>query len=424
MKTLIKNGRVVDPASGLDGRYDILIENGRICDVRDHIQTTAQSVIEAENCIVMPGLIDLHVHLRDPGYTDKETIETGTRAAAAGGFTTICAMPNTKPVMDTPEKIRAFYERAVVSASVNVIQLGAITVGQNGTELADIAGMGRAGCHAVSEDGKSVMDGKLAEQAMKTAADNGIGVFAHCEDIRLVNGGVVNHDIAEKLGLPGIIDEAENVITARDIEIARRTGAHLHLYHCSTAGSVELIRKAKTEGVQVTAEVCPHHFTLSTEDIPGDDANYKMNPPLRTREDVAVLKEALSEGIIDTIATDHAPHTAAEKSRSMKDAPFGITGLETALGLAVTELTEPGFLTMMQLACRMSYAPARILGIEKGSLEIGKIADVVIFDPAFEYTVRSETMLSKGKNSPFIGRKLRGRVLYTLRAGEIIYQLR
>lgn len=423
MKTLIKNGHVVDPASGLDGIYDILAENGRISEIREHIRTTAQTVLDAKNCFVMPGFIDLHVHLRDPGFPEKETLVTGTRAAAAGGFTTVCAMPNTKPVMDTPDKIREFYIRCAEEAAVNVIQIGAVTLGQNGQELADIAGMGREGCRAISEDGKSVMNEVLYEQAMRIAASYGIGVFAHCENADLVKGGVLNSDAALRLGFPGICNEVEDSIIARDIEIARRTGAHLHLCHCSTAGSVELVRRAKADGVAVTAEVCPHHFMLTTDDITGDSTNFKMNPPLRTSADSEALREGLAEGVIDTIATDHAPHTEIEKQRGMLEAPFGITGLETALSLAVTGLVEPGLLTPLQLADRMSFAPARILGIDRGSLEIGKIADITIFDPAFEYTIRAERMYSKGKNTPFIGKAVRGRVMDTLLAGEVVYQL-
>lgn len=423
MKTLIKHGYIIDPASGLEGKYDILIENGRISEIRENLRTTASVVIEAENCYVMPGFIDLHTHLRDPGFTEKETLTTGSEAAAAGGFTTICAMPNTKPVMDTPEKLLELQRRAMDEAIVNVIQLGAITMGQQGRELADIEGMAKAGCPAVSEDGKSVMDEKLYEKAMRIAAANRIGIFAHCEDINLVKGGVMNKDsVSERMGLPGISNEVEDRIVERDIGLAERTGAKLHLCHCSTEKSVDLIRQAKSRGVRVTAEVCPHHFTLTTEDIPGDDANYKMNPPIRTKLDVEALKEGLKEGVIDAIATDHAPHTAKEKSGSMRTAPFGIVGLETALGLAMTELVEPGVLTPSQLASRMSLTPARILGIDRGSLEIGKIADIVIFDPKFEYTIRAEATCSRGKNSPFIGRKVRGRVMNTLVAGRIVYR--
>ena len=423
MRTLIKYGRVIDAATGTDRIQDIVIEDGFITEIRPDIQITATEVIDATDCIVMPGLIDLHVHLRDPGFTDKETITTGTMAAARGGFTTVCAMPNTNPPMDTGEKIRAFYERAKEEAKVHVIQFGAMTMGQKGEELADLAGMAEAGCIGVSEDGKSVMDPELCRAAMAEAARLGLGVFDHCEDKKLVKGGVINQvEASERLGLPGISNEVEDSIARRDIEIARETGARLHLCHCSTAGSVELVRKAKEEGLPVTAEVTPHHFTLTTEDIKEDDAVYKMNPPIRTGRDVEALIQGLKDGVIDVIATDHAPHTEEEKRKGMLASPFGITGLETALSLTITELVEPGILTWLDVADRMSLKPAQILGIDRGTLEVGKNADLIVFDPVYAYTAKAEKMLSKGKNSPFIGRKMRGKILYTIVDGKIVYR--
>ena len=424
MKLLIKNGHVVNPENDLNAVQDVLIENDRIIKVADSVRDDADTVLDAKGMYVMPGFIDLHVHLRDPGLTYKETLETGGMAAARGGVTTICAMPNTRPVTDTSQMIDELHERAAHESPVHVIQLGAITKGQLGEELADIRGMAEAGCHAISEDGKSVMNASLYRKAMKIAKEEGISIFAHCEDITMVEGGVMNADAkAKELGLPGITNSVEDVIVARDILLAKETGVRLHLCHCSTQDSVEMIRLAKAEGLPVTGEVCPHHFTLCTDDIREDDGNYKMNPPLRAREDVEALKRGLADGTMDVIATDHAPHSAEEKNRSMAKAAFGIVGLETSAALTYTELVEPGILTVMQMAEKMSYNPAKILGLnDKGSVSEGKIADLVIFDPEKEYRIDVEKFASKGKNTPFNGYSVKGEVACTIVDGKIVYQ--
>lgn len=424
MKLLIKNGHVVNPENDLNAVQDVLIDNDRIIKVADSVQDDADTVLDAKGMYVMPGFIDLHVHLRDPGLTYKETLETGGMAAARGGVTTICAMPNTRPVTDTSQMIEELHERAAHESPVHVIQLGAITKGQLGEELADIRGMAEAGCHAISEDGKSVMNASLYRKAMKIAKEEGISIFAHCEDITMVEGGVMNADAkAKELGLPGITNSVEDVIVARDILLAKETGVRLHLCHCSTQDSVEMIRLAKAEGLPVTGEVCPHHFTLCTDDIREDDGNYKMNPPLRAREDVEALKRGLADGTMDVIATDHAPHSAEEKNRSMAKAAFGIVGLETSAALTYTELVEPGILTVMQMAEKMSYNPAKILGLnDKGSVSEGKIADLVIFDPEKEYRIDVEKFASKGKNTPFNGYPVKGEVACTIVDGKIVYQ--
>ena len=424
MKLLIKNGHVVNPENDLNAVQDVLIENDRIIKVADSVRDDADTVLDAKGMYVMPGFIDLHVHLRDPGLTYKETLETGGMAAARGGVTTICAMPNTRPVTDTSQMIEELHERAAYESPVHVIQLGAITKGQLGEELADIRGMAEAGCHAISEDGKSVMNASLYRKAMKIAKEEGISIFAHCEDITMVEGGVMNADAkAKELGLPGITNSVEDVIVARDILLAKETGVRLHLCHCSTQDSVEMIRLAKAEGLPVTGEVCPHHFTLCTDDIREDDGNYKMNPPLRAREDVEALKRGLADGTMDVIATDHAPHSAEEKNRSMAKAAFGIVGLETSAALTYTELVEPGILTVMQMAEKMSYNPAKILGLnDKGSVSEGKIADLVIFDPEKEYRIDVEKFASKGKNTPFNGYPVKGEVACTIVDGKIVYQ--
>lgn len=425
MRVLIKNGHVLDPATGVDGICDVLTEDQRIIGVKEHIEEQADRVIDAKGCYVMPGFIDLHVHLRDPGLEYKETLETGGKAAAHGGVTTVCAMPNTKPVIDTKERVEDVHTRAKEDSPVHVIQLGAVTVGQAGEELADIEGMAEAGCHAISEDGKSVMNASLYREGMRRAAASGIAVFAHCEDIHMVEGGVMNADQkAEALGLKGITNAVEDVIVARDILLAKETGVQLHLCHCSTADSVRMVAEAKKDGLPVTAEVCPHHFIMTTDDITEDDGNFKMNPPLRSKADVEALREGLKNNIMDVIATDHAPHAEQEKDRSMKDAAFGIVGLETSAALTYTELVETGVLTPMQMAEKMSYNPAKILGLseEKGSISEGKIADIVIFDPSKEYEIDKHTFFSKGKNTPFHGRKVKGEVLCTIVDGVPVYE--
>ena len=425
MRVLIKNGHVLDPATGVDGICDVLTEDQRIIGVKEHIEEQADRVIDAKGCYVMPGFIDLHVHLRDPGLEYKETLETGGKAAAHGGVTTVCAMPNTKPVIDTKERVEDVHTRAKEDSPVHVIQLGAVTVRQAGEELADIEGMAEAGCHAISEDGKSVMNASLYREGMRRAAASGIAVFAHCEDIHMVEGGVMNADQkAEALGLKGITNAVEDVIVARDILLAKETGVQLHLCHCSTADSVRMVAEAKRDGLPVTAEVCPHHFIMTTDDITEDDGNFKMNPPLRSKADVEALREGLKNNIMDVIATDHAPHAEQEKDRSMKDAAFGIVGLETSAALTYTELVETGVLTPMQMAEKMSYNPAKILGLseEKGSISEGKIADIVIFDPSKEYEIDKHTFFSKGKNTPFHGRKVKGEVRCTIVDGVPVYE--
>lgn len=423
MTILIKNGRILDPATGTDRILDLLIENDRIKELSEHSSVEADRVIDAAGFFVVPGFIDLHVHLRDPGFVYKETVETGMRAAAAGGFTTILAMPNTKPVADCAEVVRYVKEKASEVGLVNVLQVGAITVGQHGDQLSDIEGMAEEGIPALSEDGKSVMNAELYREAMMLAKKYDMPILAHCEDKNLVNGGVVNRDRKSKeLGLSGITNAVEDVIVARDILLAKETGARLHLCHCSTKDSVRMIELAKQEGIAVTAEVCPHHFCLTSEDIPGDDANYKMNPPLRTKEDRDALIDGLRRGIIDAIATDHAPHSREEKQQSMRTAPFGIVGLETAAALTMTKLVHTGILTPLQMAERMSLAPARIAGLDRGSLAPGKVADLTILDPNEEYTIDTERFQSKGRNTPFQGEKVKGSVKMTITSGRIVYE--
>lgn len=423
MRLLIKNGTVVDPAAKREEKADVLVEEQQIVRIAPNISEKADEVLDAKGCYVMPGFIDLHVHLREPGFERKETIETGSRAGAHGGFTTICAMPNTKPVIDNSDRVDYVYNTAADVADIHVLQIGAVTKKQAGKELSDIEEMAKAGIVAISEDGKSVMDAKVYAKAMRKATACGLPVFAHCEDKNMAGNGVLNAGAkAKELGLKGIPNAAEDVIVARDIILARENKAQLHLCHCSTAFSVELVKNAKERGERVTAEVCPHHFTLTQEDIKEGDTNYKMNPPLRSKEDVEALKAGLRDGIMDVIATDHAPHHKDDKNCIMKNAAFGIVGLETAAALTYSELVDKGWLTVMQMAEKMSYNPAKVIGIDKGTLQEGKTADIVIFDPNKEYTIDASQFASMGKNTPFNGRSVKGMIMATICDGKIVYK--
>lgn len=423
MTILIKNGYVLDPATNTEGVMDVLIDDGVITQVCEAVNAKADKVIDGTGLYVMPGFIDLHVHLREPGFEYKETIQSGSKAAAQGGFTTICPMPNTNPSIDSKYMVEYLLLKAKEEAIVNIVPIGAVTKGQLGLELADIQGMADKGAAGISEDGKSVMNTKLYKQGMIEAQKNNMVVFAHCEDKDLVQDGVLNEGSkALELGMPGISNSVEDVIVARDILLAKDTGVRLHLCHCSTKDSVGMVNMAKSQGLPVTAEVCPHHFTLSDEDIIGDDSNYKMNPPLRTKEDIQALKEGLKNNIMDVIATDHAPHSEEEKQKSIRNAPFGIVGLETAFALTMTELVHTGYLTPMQMVEKLSKNPAAILGIHKGSLKPSLIADIVLADPNEEYVIDVQEFASKGKNTPFAGRKVKGRIKYTLVNGKVVYQ--
>lgn len=425
MQTLIKNGFLVDPEAGKEGYFDLLLQEEKVLKVAspgEISEAEDMTVIDAKGKHVLPGFIDLHVHFRDPGQTYKEDTKTGSMAAAGGGYTTVVTMPNTKPPMDTVEHLNLQLEAIRRDAVINVLPSGAITMNQDGIELSDIEGMKKAGIVAITEDGKSVMNPELLKEALKIAARLDLPFFDHCEDMNLVNGGVMNAgEKSKELGMAGITNEVEDSIAKRDIALAAEAGATIHLCHCSTRDSVQYIREAKEKGYKVSGEVCPHHFTLSDEDILSDDANFKMNPPLRAKEDVLALKKGLGSGIMGMISTDHAPHSEEEKSKSIKDAPFGIVGLETAFSLAVTELV-PDYLDLKGLVERMSLSPAKLLKNGKGTLKEGAIADIAIVDMEREYIINKENLISKSKNTPFHNKKVRGKVVMTICGGKVVYK--
>lgn len=418
---ILRNGHVVDPENGIDRITDVAFANGVITAVADNIPADGEGELDCRGAYVVPGFVDLHVHLRDPGQTAKETLATGTAAAAAGGYTAVAPMPNTTPATDSAEKITELLKRAETEARVKLLPITAVTIGQEGTTMADLAAAKAAGAVAMSEDGKSVMDISLYREALRKAAEIGLPMFAHCEDKNLVAGGVINAGVAsEKLGLPGITDAVEDVITARDLILAGETGCHVHLCHCSTAFSAKLLKAAKEAGYPVSGEVCPHHFAMCDDEIPGDDANYKMNPPLRSRKDMEELREAIREGIFDCISTDHAPHTAEEKARGFAKAPFGIVGSETAWALSYTTLVKGGIIDMPALVRMMSTNPSKIAGHTGGTLTVGAPADIAIVTGE-ETRIDASTFASKGHNTPFDGRRVYGKVLATYVDGRRVF---
>ena len=444
---IIKNGILVDPAMGPAAPGTVLIRGNRIAGIypawddlspeeknkleeiasdekaSDEKASDKGECIDAAGKYVFPGLIDLHVHFRDPGQTYKEDIETGAAAAAAGGVTTVCAMPNTSPTVDSVETLQYVLDKAAKVAPIRVEQLSSITLGEANEQLVDIAAMKEAGAVAFSEDGKSVMNTTLFREALGKIAEVKGVVMSHCEDRDLVAGGVINAGEKQReLGLPGITNAVEDVIAARDIFMAAEQGVKLHLCHCSTKGTVELMRMAKRMGYDVTAEVCPHHFTLTDADIPGDLGNWKMNPPLRSEEDVQALIRGLQDGTMDAISTDHAPHGEEEKQKGFRS-PFGIVGLETSAALTFTALVGPDLIKIEDMVRLMSANPAKILGMEKerGTLKEGALADVVIFDPDRQWTVDPAKFKSKGRNTPYAGKTLLGKVVMTICDGKVVY---
>ncbi|MDO8445516.1 MAG: dihydroorotase [Deltaproteobacteria bacterium] len=420
MQLLIKGGRVIDPANNIDGLYDVLVEDGKVVEVSSHVShlTSHADIIDASGKIVVPGLIDIHVHLREPGYEWKETVKTGTAAAVAGGFTSVACMANTEPVNDDPSITEYILRKAKIEGSCNVFPIGAISKGLKGEELANIGELKEAGCVAVSDDGRPVMNADLMRRALEYASSFGLTVISHAEDLTLAKGGAMNEGaVATRLGLRGIPNAAEDVMVARDIALAELTGARLHIAHISTKAAVRIIRNAKARGVKVTAETAPHYFTLTEEAVEGYNTNAKMNPPLGTAEDVAAIKEGLTDGTIDCIATDHAPHDPDSKDVEFPLAANGIVGLETSLPLTLN-LVKEGVLTLSQAIEKLTVNPARAIGLKKGTLSVGADADITIIDLNEEWAVEPAKLKSKSKNTPFAGLKMKGKAVATIVGGK------
>jgi dihydroorotase len=427
MRILIAGGRVIDPANKRDAVLNVLIEDGRIAEVASpgaHPAPAADRVLDARGKVVCPGFVDLHVHLREPGREDMETIATGTRAAARGGFTSVCCMANTTPVNDNQSVTDFIIDRARRDGAVHVFPIGAISKGMNGEELAEIGELIGAGCVAISDDGKPVMNAELMRRALEYSTLFSVPVIQHAEDVHLTGKGVMHEGrVSTELGFKGIPAASESVIVARDLLLAELTGGHYHVAHVSTAEAIQLVREAKRKGLRVTCEAAPHHFALSDEAVRGFDTNTKMSPPLRSNRHVEAVKGGLRDGTVDAIATDHAPHTIQDKEVEFDYAANGIIGLETAFGLTVSMLVEGEVLTLPQAIARLTSEPARIFGLPKGTLSIGADADVTIVDPAREWVVDIAKSASKSRNSPFHGWKLRGQVLATIVSGKIAWEL-
>ena len=423
MKILLKNARVVDHKNNLDGKMDILLENDKISKVAEEITIDADKQIDCTNYIIIPGMIDMHCHLREPGFEHKETIETGSKSAVAGGFTTICPMPNTKPVPDNVETLKMIIDRAKEVNLCNVLPFSAITKGELGEELVDFKAMKEAGAIAFSDDGLPVVNSKTMREAMIEINKIGSFTSAHCEEKSVAKGAINAGDVAEKLGVEGVLPEAEEIMAARDIVLAETNKIHAHICHISTTTSKNMIRDAKKRGVNITCETCPHYFSLTVNDVLKKGVNAKMNPPLREEKDRLAIIEGLKEGTIDAIITDHAPHAEEEKAKGLATAPNGIIGFETALSCEIMNLIDTGALTYDDLVRVTSYNPANLLGLStKGAIEEGYDADLTIFDPNKEYVYTKDMVVSKAKNSPFIDEKLKGKVMYTIVGGRIVYQ--
>jgi dihydroorotase len=419
---LIKGGQVIDPGRFV-GVGDVLIEQGKIAAVGPNLPAPPGcTTIQAGGRLVLPGFVDLHVHFREPGFEYKETIQSGSAAAVAGGFTTVCCMPNTNPINDNQAVTEFILERARLAGLANVLPIGAITKGSEGKELAEIGDLRRSGCVAISDDGRPVMNSLVIRRAMEYARAFDLTVVDHCEDLHLAEGGCMNEGlISTELGLPGIPAAAEDVMVARNLSLSELTGARLHLAHISTAGSVRMVREAKARGIRVTAEACPHHFTLTEEVVRGYNTHAKMNPPLRTWDDVHAIKDGLRDGSIDVIATDHAPHATQEKQQDFTEAPFGIVGLETALSLTLG-LVEEGVLSLEQAVAKLTAAPAAAFGLKKGTLAVGADADVAIVDQHAQWEVDPGKFRSKSRNTPFAGWKVKGQVKTTIVGGRVVFE--
>ncbi len=422
MQLLIRGGRVVDPAQCVDDRLDLLIQDGKILRLGRDLAAPDAQILNADGLTAAPGLVDIHVHLREPGFEAKETVATGCAAAARGGVTTLVAMPNTRPAADCPEVVQLVRDKAAPTG-INVLPAGAVTLGQKGEQLTDFAALKAAGVPALTDDGVPIQNLALLRQAMLEAKRLNLPLLDHCEDRDMVQNYAVNEGaVSRKLGLPGRPAVAEELQIMRDVMLAEDTGAHVHICHISTAKGVDIVRQAKARGVRVTCETCPQYFTLTEDEILLQGTMARVNPPLRTQADVDGIRAGLADGTIDAIVTDHAPHTAEEKSKPLPDAPSGMVGLETSLALALTGLYHTGLLPLARVLDLMSASPAALLGLDKGTLAAGRDADLILFDPDQEWIIDKTKFASKGRNTPFHGRTVRGRVKYTISRGTIIYQ--
>lgn len=424
MKLLIKHGRVVDPVSGTVSIQDLYIENGKVVQLEKDIRQEADQVIDADGLVVCPGLVDMHVHLRDPGLTYKEDIFTGTAAAAHGGVTSVACMANTDPVVDTPEQVRYVKDKAAQANGVHVYPIAAVSMGMRGEESSDADALKKAGAIALSDDGCNVDNANLMRDVMIHAKRLEMPVLCHCEDTTMVEGRAVNEgSVSRQLWLEGRPAIAEEIMVMRDAMLAEETGAHVHICHVSTAKSVDIIRRMKKRGVAITCETCPQYFTLTEDEILTQGSMARVNPPLRTAKDIKGIIAGLKDGTIDAIATDHAPHSAEEKSRPLTRAPSGMVGLETSLAITLTELYHTGKMKLPEIIKRMTYTPASILRLSsKGRLSLGSDADITIFDPEEVWTIDPEQFASKARNTPFAGREVKGKVKYTIVGGNVIYQ--
>ena len=424
MKILLKNGHVIDYKNKLNDKYDILIEDDKITKVEKNIKESVDKKIDCTDLKIIPGMIDMHCHLREPGFEYKETIETGAKSAVAGGFTTICPMPNTKPTPDNKETLKKIMAEAKRVNLCNILPYASVSKGEKGEEIVDFEELRKAGAIAFSDDGMPVVNSRMMRQAMIEADKLGTFVASHCEEKSVSAGAINSGAVADKLGVQGVLPEAEEIMAAREIVISETNNVRGHICHISTKTSKNMIRDAKKRGVKITCETCPHYFTFTVDEVLKSGTNAKMNPPLREEKDRQAIIEGLKEGTIDCIITDHAPHSEKEKSQDLSKAPNGIIGFETALSAEIMNLVDPGHIDYLNLVRLTSYTPSKLLHIddETGSIETGKRADITIFDPNEEYLYTKDMIVSKSKNSPFIGKNLKGRVKYTIVNGKIVYE--
>lgn len=422
MTVLLKNGKLIDYATMTDDYFDILIENDKIKEISKNINKKADKVIDCTDLFIIPGMIDMHCHLREPGFEQKETIETGMKSAVKGGFTTICPMPNTNPTCDSAFILQKIQNEAKRVGVCNVLPYASVTKGELGEELTDFKELKKAGAIAFSDDGMPVTRAKIMRDALIEANRLGTFVASHCEEKELGKGAINAGEIADKLNVEGVLPEAETLMAAREVELAEINNVHAHVCHISAKETARLIRDAKKRGVKVTCETCPHYYSFTEEEVLNSGTNAKMNPPLRKKDDMQEIIKALQDGTIDCIITDHAPHTKEEKEVGLEKAPNGIIGFETALAATVTNLVDKGYISYLDMVRLTSYNPAKILNLDKGSLQKGKVADITIFNPNEEYIYQKEDIVSKSKNTPFIDKKLKGKVKYTIVNGNIVYE--